>query len=217
MTRTTMIGVALVLMGLVAGCGADSGPQGGDAVNDMADDTGGDALSPSGCPALEVPADWTYPAGPYGGQVGDRMADITLDDCDGNPVRLGDLVGGSDLVLFNVSAGWCPPCVQETKTMETDVHQAFCKRGLRVFQVLFEDDLGNPATKLFCKQWRDRFGLTLPVVIDPLFKVKELFTGDVGGQTPLNLLVDHDGVIKFRSAGPPPTDFTDRIDGLLPK
>jgi len=194
---------------LAAGCGSDSGGS----------DMGGHPDAPAGnCPAAVTPADWTYPAGPYGVQVDDRFEDMTLNDCDGNPVSFGDLLGSGEMVLFNVGAGWCAPCVQEAKIMEAEIHEVFCPRGLRIYQVLFETETGAAATTQFCKEWRDKFGLTFPVVIDPDFTVEPHFSGaGAVGSTPLNLLVDRDGIIRFRAAGPPPADFNDRIDEMLPQ
>ena len=65
-------------------------------------------------------------------------------------------------------------------------------------QVLFQDPAGLPATKFFCKQWREKYGLTIPVLVDPLFLTEELL-GD--GETPLNLLIDPAGTILYRQEG----------------
>ena len=202
---TVLLAVAL------AGCGSGSdGAAGGDAV---AATDAGLTPTPAACGLTAPPIGWTYPEGPYGGGVGEVFADFALQDCDGNPVSFGELLGGAELVLFNVGAGWCQPCIDETEELEAKVNQRFCGRGLRTIQVLFEDDQSRPATKLFCRQWRESFGLTFPVVVDPLFTTERYFEA---AQTPLNLLVDKAGVIRFRATGKPPSDFEDRIDQLLP-
>ena len=175
-----------------------------------------DAAAPADACSTTTSADFIYPAGPYGTGVGDRFQDLSLPDCDGQSVRFAEVLAGADLVLFNVAAGWCGPCVAETQTLEVDVYRAFCGRGLRVVQVLFEDENGAPAAPEFCGRWRDRFGLTFPVLMDKDFVTKALFPGTISGSTPLNLLVDRDAVIRYRSAGPTPPDFHQRIEELLP-
>lgn len=211
----TPLAILLVLALPGSGCA----PMAGEGLDVVAADPVLDATSDgedATCPPLAVPDDWSYPPGPYGTEVGDRIADFALDDCDGRPVRFGDLLGSGRAVLVVVAAGWCSSCVKEARTLETAIHQAYCSRGVRTLQVLFEDATGNPAGGTFCRDWRSSFGLTFPVVVDPSFLVRPWFGGSVNGQTPLNLLVDREGVIRYRSVGPIPADLERRIDGLVP-
>lgn len=176
-------------------------------------DPGSGLEAPVECRVTAAPADWSYPAGPYGGDVGNTFADFSLDDCDGNPVSFSNVLAGAELVLFNVGAGWCQPCIEESRVLDDEVFRPFCGRGLRVVQVLFQDEESGPATKLFCRQWRQEFGLSFPVLVDPLFVTESYFDA---AQTPLNMLVDPSGVIRFRQTGTVPADLTERIDTLLP-
>ncbi len=200
-----IVGVTLV------GCGGGGGGSSGDLGGSP------DAVLQPPCPYDAPPHGWTYPAGPYGAGVGDRVEDFALTDCDGRAVRFGDVLGGSELVLLNVAAGWCVPCMAETQAIEADVHRPYCPRGLRIVQVLFEDENGAPAGPDFCKAWRSKFGLTFPVLIDPDFTTKKFFPGTINGSTPLNLLVDPGAVIRYRAAGSVPSDFHDRIEEFLPE
>lgn len=195
----------------VFGCGGGGGGSSGDLGGSP------DAVLQPPCPYGAAPEGWTYPAGPYGTSVGDRVEDFTLTDCDGRAVRFGEVLAGSGLVLLNVAAGWCVPCMAETQAVEADVHRPYCPRGLRIVQVLFEDDNGAPAHADFCKKWRAKFGLTFPVLMDPDFTTKKFFPGTISGSTPLNLLVGPDAVIRYRAAGPVPSDFHERIEGFLPE
>ena len=141
-----------------------------------------------------------YPAGPYGTDVGAVVEDFELADCSDQTVRFGDVLAGAELVLLNVGAGWCQPCVEETRTLEAEVFGPFRGRGLAVVQVLFEDALARPATGFFCREWSENFGLTFPVLRDPLFLTGRFFD-DAQAQTPLNLLVTPDGRIVARDVG----------------
>jgi len=192
---------ALILIGVVAmTSGCDAG--------------GTEPSGPGGmvCPMPVTPADWDYPAGPYGSANGEVFEDFSLEDCDGNPVSFGEVLGGAELVLFNVGAGWCQPCKAETAQLEPRFHEPYCDDGLRIVQILFQDAQGLPATKFFCRQWRDEYGLTFPVLVDPLFTMESLLSL---GQTPLNLLIDRDGVIRYRSVGQEPANLHLVIDQLL--
>ncbi|MDX2019026.1 MAG: TlpA disulfide reductase family protein [Deltaproteobacteria bacterium] len=176
----------------------------------------GDAppLAAGACETGPAPVDWSYPAGPYSqdGRIGEIFEDFTLEDCDGRSVRFGDILAGAQLVLFNVGAGWCQPCIEETEEIEAKVNQPLCPAGLRVVQVLFQDEESLPATKFFCRQWREKFGLTFPVLVDPLFKMERYFEA---AQTPLNLGIDRLGVIRLRTVGFPPKDLPEQLGALL--
>lgn len=193
------------------GCGGG----GGSSPRDMAE--GADTAVAPPCPYDVVSDGWTYPSGPYGTNVGDRVEDFSLQDCDGRPVHFGEVLSGATLVLLNVAAGWCIPCMSETQTIEAEIHHPLCPRGLRIVQVLFEDENGLPASQEFCQKWRTKFGLTFPVLFDPGFVTKKFFSGSISGSTPLNLLVDSGATIRYRAAGPVPPDFRARIEEFLPK
>lgn len=200
---------AVLSISLVLGCGgSNEGHRDGGAI---------DLTPPPECVLDDAPpAGWTYPAGPYGGDVDDTVEDITLEDCDGNQVSLGTVLSQSQLLLFNIGAGWCQPCIEETETLDQNVFRAFCPRGLRVVQVLFETDESRRATKLFCNEWRNRYGLSFPVLIDPIGITTERYFDSVLEQTPMNFLVDPGGKIVFKETGTPAADLPQRIDQMLP-
>ena len=171
---------------------------------------------PGAACALEpTPACFSYPAGPYGIHEDQTLESFEYADCDGERVALDQLVSQAELVLVNVGAGWCAPCIEETQTMEAEIFRRFCGRGLRVVQVLFEDRDLEPASSVFCQTWRDRYGLTFPVLRDPLFTTQRLFE-DAATQTPLNLLIDRNGVIVHREVGTAAEGLIEVIDALLP-
>lgn len=174
--------------------------------------------APAGCEVSPAPADFTYPAGPYGVGVGDVVENIALEDCDGNTVELADVLASGELVLLNIGAGWCQPCIKETETLVANVFEPHCGGGLRVVQMLFQNDGGAPSTKFFCRAWRDRYGLSFPVLNDPLFLSQTYFSGeDTLSATPINLLIDSAGVIRFKSTGEiAEEELIQRIESLLP-
>jgi thiol-disulfide isomerase/thioredoxin len=172
--------------------------------------------TPGDCSIAAAPAGFQYPAGPYGQEVGnifDPSGVEGLKDCDNEPVHFLDVFASARLVLLNVGAGWCTPCEAENERIVEDIHDPFCGRGLRIVEVLFQDADAGPETSLHCREWRDRFGLTFPVLKDPTFKTMAYFEG--GSQTPLNLLIDRAGVIRFRETAIAPPGLDAVIDALL--
>jgi peroxiredoxin len=204
MTGTHELAVGALVAVTMIGCGTSN-----DGATAAATTSG---QTPQGCGLPAPPADFSYPAGPYGTEVGDRFADFTLERCDGTKLKFSTVLANSELVWFNVGAGWCQPCIEETPALEESFAKE-CGRGLRVVQVLFEDARADPATKLFCEQWQSEFDLTFPVLVDPLFITSEYFESV---STPLNMLIDSSGTIVFRETGTIPTDIDQRIDALLP-
>ena len=80
------------------------------------------------------------------------------------------------------------------------MHLEFCSRGLRVVQILYQDQNVAPATPTFCEQWTEEFGLSFPVLTDPFFS-REVWFDDAQSQTPLNLLVSREGIVLERMVG----------------
>lgn len=214
----------------LAGAGCDSSGGAADATatasGDAADSVAEAAASPEvdagapddgaaatgGCEIEPAPEGWSYPEGPFGTAVGDTLADFSFSDCDGAPVRFGDVLAGAELVLINIGAGWCTECVREAPILEPRFHAPYCARGFRIVQILTEDASFTPATRLFCRNWRDNNGMRFPVLVDPLEETLPIF-GD--GGLPVNLLVDSSGRILLRKHAEIPADLEQRIDAAL--
>lgn len=204
--RWSLIAAGIVTLATLGpGCGSDDGDGDGD---------GGNLEPPAECALTAPPDDFVYPTGPFGTEVGDLFEDIELDDCDGNKIRFGDILAQSKVTLFNIGAGWCQPCVDETETLDAEIFRASCGQGLRVVQVLFQDQDAEPATKLFCSEWREQFTLSFPVLVDPLFATQKYFQS-VESQTPINYLIDPTGTIRYKETGTPAGDLPQRIQSLL--
>ncbi len=121
----------------------------------------------------------------------------------------------AELTLVNVGARWCQPCIEETETLDSEIFAPFCGRGLRVVQLMFQDEESERATSLFCNEWRSQFQLNFPVLYDPLFTANQYFES-VQAETPLNFLVSPSGEILYKEVGTPAGDLATRIDTLLP-
>jgi cytochrome c biogenesis protein CcmG/thiol:disulfide interchange protein DsbE len=124
-----------------------------------------------------------------GVSVGSRAHDFSLESLDGETVSLSDLEG--NVVLVNFWATWCPPCQAEIP----DFEEAYRERGgdgLVVLGVNVEE----PASQVL--PFVTDMGMTYPVLLDRDGRISREYRA-LG--LPTSLLVDRDGVIRFRQDG----------------
>jgi thiol-disulfide isomerase/thioredoxin len=153
----------------------------------------------------------------YGTDVGQRLANsdgLQLRDCDGEvrdfkeffePREDGMYNRG---VLVNIGAGWCGPCQEETIEF-AEVYDDYRERGIEFVQVLFQDWSSQAPTTQFCEEWRtgdwegERVDLDLafPVFIDQINDWTSIYLQDPASATPINMLVDANANIRFKSEG----------------
>jgi len=125
---------------------------------------------------------------------------------DDRPLHLAELKG--KVVFLNFWATWCEPCEREMPAMER-LHRALGPEGLSLVAVSV-DESAEPVD-----QFRERFGLTFKILLDPDKRVANLY------QTyrfPETLLIGRDGVVIERYVGPRDWDsplYEARIRRLL--
>jgi len=156
-----------------------------------------------------------FPPGPYGLAIGDVMESWQLSDCEGNTVALKDYYPDAKAVLINSSAGWCTFCRRETPKLQ-EWYEEYSGDGLVILQALFENNAGKPADSLFCRSWREEYGLTYPVLVDPekIFSDYYLVPGETAG-TPLSVILDSEMVISLKHEGDISNSILERIVEIL--
>ena len=83
--------------------------------------------------------------------------------------------------------------------------------------MVFQTASGKPANTSICKDWADLVGGESPLVlIDPIFKLQPFFS-DVQSSSPVNLLIDDELTIVFKSSGVVPEDMPQTIATELAK
>jgi peroxiredoxin len=129
-------------------------------------------------------------------------------DLSGAEVSLADLEGR--VVMLNVWATWCQPCLREMPGLER-LHRAYEARGLHVVGVSI--DRGSALAEV------DRFmgehGITYSVLHDPDQDVSSVFR-TIG--VPETFLIDREGVLVHRWIGafvPDAPDVVARVEELL--
>jgi peroxiredoxin len=125
----------------------------------------------------------------YNVEVGDRAPGFELTTDDGQQLRLGDYKG--KWVLVNFWASWCPPCVQETPSLN-QLQEEFRDKGLVVIGIS-EDE-----SKEAYDQFLDRFGIRFRTVRDTSKAVKIRYGTQL---IPDSYLISPDGEVVRKYVG----------------
>ena len=106
------------------------------------------------------------------------------------------------LLAFGASTGG--PCNAEAPRLENDFWQKYGARGLQVIGVNVEDEAAR------ARRFRERHSLSYPVLLDVAGKAYYPFRrGDLADAlvpadfvaTPFNLVIDRQGVVRYRGLG----------------
>ncbi len=173
-------------------------------------DPAGDADAGPGCTPGEC--------GTLGYELGNKFPPFEFPDCNNLPVTEG-ILPECGVTLFNIAAGWCQPCIEETPGFQ-ELYDAHQLERFIVVQVLVQDENTQPAGPTLCAEWTGGFGgefpdpLTFPVLIDPGQILRDSF--DIS-QLPTNVVVDQSGcvVASWIGGAPPAGEPADTIEGLL--
>ena len=115
---------------------------------------------------------------------------FTLKDLNGRPVSLSDHKG--KVVLVNIWATWCPPCVAETPSIDK-LYKMLKDENFELMAVSIDEN-GKNAVESFMK----KKNLSFPVLLDPDGRVAGLY-GTTG--VPESFIVRKDGTIDNRIIG----------------
>ena len=123
--------------------------------------------------------------------AGRPAPDFTLPGLDGKRLSLADHKG--HVVLVNIWATWCPPCIDEMPSMET-LYKEFKGENFEILAVSI-DALGAKAVAPFMK----KYNLSFPALLDPEGTIKSLYqtTG-----VPESFIIDQQGIVVEKIIGP---------------
>ena len=92
------------------------------------------------------------------------------------------------LLWVMVSAGWCNPCKTEVQEMQKEYAAGTMDARVDLLNLVYETTSpGTAITEAFLKTWTDNFKLTLPVAMDPDFKMGAYFSR---ANAPYNMLLE---------------------------
>jgi len=122
---------------------------------------------------------------------GVRAPNFSLPDLEGKNVSLTDYKG--KVVLLNIWATWCDPCVAEMPSMEK-LYQELKHEDFELLAVSL-DESGAEVVKPFLEKHK----LGFPVLLDTKGEIKNLYeaTG-----IPESFIIDKDGMIVEKIIGP---------------
>ena len=115
---------------------------------------------------------------------------FTLADLDGQSVSLEDFRG--KVVLLNVWATWCPPCVSETPSLEK-LYNRFKNDDFKLLAVSVDEDGRNVILPFMEKR-----NLTFPVLVDSKGTIMKSY-GITG--VPESFIIRKDGIIEGKIEG----------------
>jgi cytochrome c-type biogenesis protein len=127
---------------------------------------------------------------------------------DGKELALADLRG--EVVLLNIWATWCGPCVREMPRLEA-LHREFGARGVRVVGV----NIDRGSAEETVRRYLARHGITFTILLDSDDAVSTRFRA-MG--VPETFLIDHEGIVRHRWIGefdPTADDVRHRLETLL--
>jgi len=128
---------------------------------------------------------------PAGLETGRPAPDFRLPGLDGNMVSLSDYRG--KVVLVNIWATWCPPCVDEMPSLEK-LYQQLKAENFEILAVSI-DDAGAAAVAPFMK----KHNLTFPALLDTQGTTRNIYktTG-----VPESFVINRQGLLVKKIIGP---------------
>ena len=140
--------------------------------------------------------------------TGSEAPEFTVTTMDGSEARLSDYVG-EKVLLVNVWATWCGPCVVEMPSMQR-LYERLEGEDFEILAVSVDaplgqtDAFGRPGGDL--EAFSDRLGLTFPILHDPSGDIQRFYqtTG-----VPESFVIGLDGTIYRKVAGPTEWDSTE--------
>lgn len=131
--------------------------------------------------------------------AGEAAPALELPRIRGGTLGLTELRG--KVVMVNIWATWCPPCVREMPAMQR-VYEEYRDDGLEIVAVAVDDRPGTrqPDGRIdgLVSRFVDELGLTFPVVVDPTGGTERRFDTEY---LPTTFLVDRQGRIRAREVG----------------
>lgn len=162
-----------------------------------------------GVPLPVEGAECGYPAGPYGYDEGDVLANLELFDCMGEAVQIAQYIPQEGLpsadnkaVVLGIGAAWCQPCAEEANEWAADLVDVWEPRGVQFLQALDEGASG-PATAEICAGWSSANAMDkFPILFTPeQASLQATISGGTGMPIPYTLILDVNATIELKHTG----------------
>jgi len=127
--------------------------------------------------------------------VGSRAPGYAAATLSGDSLHIEDLRG--NVVLLNVWATWCPPCVREMPALQR-LYDRYRQQGLRVVAVNVDNAMFGADPAELVRSFLDRNRMTIDVVLDPGNRIESVFQVPA---LPMTFLLDRRGRIRQKMLG----------------
>jgi len=139
-----------------------------------------------------------------GTKVGSTVADFTIDRLDGSKFTLADYKGKKAVNLI-FWATWCTNCKAEIPSLKL----LYKNHGDDIEMLAINVNVNDSMKRV--NRYLEKYEVSYPVAFDNSHGVSESF-GVMG--TPLILLIDINGIIRYRGSETP-EDLNEHLDALL--
>lgn len=142
--------------------------------------------------------------------LGAQAPSFTATDLSGNLTSLEDY--GGKVILLNIWATWCPPCIEELPSMQR-LYEVFEGEDFEIVAVSVDASLGRPDAAGMIggnvAEFVQRFGLTFPILHDPDGRIQSIYRTTA---VPESFLIGRDGVIYRKVTGPTEWDHEANVE-----
>jgi len=133
--------------------------------------------------------------GPSAGDVGRPAPDLVVERLDGKALKLSSLRG--KVVLLDVWASWCPPCLKELPILDA-MSKRLRSRGVEIVAVSVDQKRSNVIKFLDSQpHW------ALTIAHDPRQQIADTLQPE---KMPTSYAIDRNGVIRYVNGGFEPSD-----------
>lgn len=135
------------------------------------------------------------PPSNVGVRVGNVAKNFSETDSNNQPIALESFRG--KVILLEFSAMWCSPCRGEASQL-MHLYNSYKARGFELLQCVYQDEDRNPADLNDLLRWIQEYKITFHVFNDPNYSTVNAYELSA---IPLNIVIDKDLVIRYRSEG----------------
>jgi peroxiredoxin len=128
--------------------------------------------------------------------VGTEAPNFSAATLDATPRRKSLAEYRGNVVMINIWATWCKPCIVEMPSIE-QLQQAYAPRGLKIIAVSVDD----PGTDEQIREFVKRYGLTFEILHDQggqTGDVSRLYAAD---RYPETVIIGRDGIVRKKFSG----------------
>jgi cytochrome c biogenesis protein CcmG/thiol:disulfide interchange protein DsbE len=128
--------------------------------------------------------------------VGDEAPDFKAFTLDAAPREKSLAEYRGDVVMINIWATWCKPCIVEMPSIE-QLHRDYGPRGLKIIAISVDD----PGTDQQIRNFAERYGLTFEILHETGGQAGEVSRLYDATRYPETVIIGRDGIVRKKISG----------------